>query len=214
MRVSHRGHQFHRGLMFVFLFMAVSLMTQGAAQGEEFNGFERRVGFSISGGYTHTESFGGVPEVTAELQIRIAPQVYAALAVGYLGDTISMHGSSMMDGSPVGFDDHLHRFQVIPITLNLYYAVPVNPKVAAYLTAGGGYYAATYWDIDSQSQGDFGVHLGAGINLKPAQKVDFFVSGMYRFARIDGFREEIHTGPDFSLSLNGFRLQAGMRFRF
>jgi hypothetical protein len=254
MRVSQPGIHFCRGLMFVFLFTTLSLMALRAAQEEEFTGFGRRVGFSLSGGYTHTESFGGVSEFTAEFQIRIAPQIYASLAVGYLGDTIGMHGSGMMDGVPMGFEDHLHRYQVVPFTLNLYYTVPMSPKMGAYLTGGGGYYAATYWDINSQSSGDFGAHLGAGLNIRPTRKVNFFVSGIYRFARIDGFTEVSHPGSidtntggfpvaeglhshsseemyhhdseyditgvgseipsDFSLSLNGFRLQFGMRFRF
>jgi hypothetical protein len=208
--------------MFVFLYITASLMTLGAAQEGEFDGFRRGVGFTLSGGYTHTESFGSVPEFTAEFQFRIAPRVYAAVAVGYLGDTISMHNSGMMVGAPMGFEDHLHRFQVVPITLNVYYSVPISRTVAAYLTAGGGYYAATYWDINTQSEGNFGSHMGAGLNLRPSQRLDLFVAGTYRLARIDGFLEDILPGTvpgvtspsTFSLSLNGFRMQFGMRFRF
>lgn len=216
MRISPHS----QGVMFISLYIAASLMALGAAQEEEFDGFRRGVGLTLSGGYTNTESFGSVPEVTAELQFRIAPRVYAAVSVGYLGDTISTHSRSMM-GAPMGIEDHLHRFQVVPITLNVYYSVPVGPKVAAYLTAGAGYFAATYWDINTQSQGDFGGHMGAGLNFRPSRRLELFTAATYRLARVDGFLEETYPGSmpgiaspsTFSLGLNGYRLQFGMRFR-
>ncbi len=219
---NHRTRLLAGSIFFLLLSVSVSLLALAETGDEGFTGFQRGVGLTLSGGFTNTESFGSVPEFTAELQFRIAPRVYAALAVGYLGDTISMHSSGMMSGAPLGFEDHLHRFQVVPIMLNVYYSVPISPKAAAYLTAGGGYFAATYWDLTTQSQGDFGGHMGAGLNFRPSRRLDVFAAGTYRLARIHGFQEEAHLGTmfgaaspsTFSLNLYGFRMQFGMRFRF
>jgi opacity protein-like surface antigen len=208
-------------LVIVLLFAAANLVAQDEIPGGEFDGFRKGVGFTLSGGYAQTESFGSVPELTAELQFRIAPRVYAAVSVGYLGETIANQSSALRGGAPFGYEDHLHRFQVVPIMLNVYYAVPISPKVAAYVTAGGGYFAATYWDITTQSQGDFGGHVGAGLNFRPSRQVEFFTAGTYRLARIDGFLTVSHPGElpgiatpsPVDFSLNGFRLQFGMRFR-
>ncbi len=209
-------------LLFLLLSVSTNLLAWADYADEPFTGFHRGVGFTLSGGFSQTENYGNVPELTAEVQFHIAPRVYAAVSVGFLGDTIANHSSGTMSGAPLGFDDHLHRFQVVPILLNLYYSVPISPKLAAYLTAGGGYFAATYWDLNTQSQGDFGGHAGAGLNFRPSRRMELFAAGTYRLARIDGFLDEAHlenvpgvaSPSTFSIGLNGFRMQFGMRFRF
>ena len=58
--------------------------------------------------------------------------------------------------------------------------------------------------------------------MRPRALLERSAAGTYRLARIDGFLEEIHPGTvpgialpsTFNFSLNGFRLQFGMRFRF
>ena len=209
----------------LFLFLLSSALSTAAwgqyGQGDP-DGFQRAWRLSLSGGFAQTESYGSVPEVTAELQLRITPRVYASVSVGYLGETISDYGGYTSSGTPMGFEDHLRRFQVVPIMLNVYYSVPVSPRVAAYVNAAAGYFAATYWDINTQSQGDFGGHAGAGLNFRPSRRMEFFVAGTYRMARVGGFVQDVRPGslpaPDgpqqFSIGLDGFRMQFGMRFRF
>ena len=222
MSIKRRTWFFVRIIVVVLMFVSVSLLVMAESGNEDFTGFQRGGGFTLSGGYAQTESFGSVPELTAEFQFQIAPRIYASVSVGYLGDTIANHSSGMMGGVPMGFEDHLHRFQVIPIMMNVYYSVPFGPKVAAYLTAGAGYFAATYWDISTQSQGDFGGHAGAGLNFRTSRRMELFTAATYRLARVDGFLEDAHPGSvpgiaspsSFNLSLNGFRLQFGMRFRY
>jgi opacity protein-like surface antigen len=222
MAIKRRTRFFVKIVMAVLMSVSMSVLAMAESGYEDFTGFQRGVGFTLSGGYTQTESFGSVPELTAEFQFQIAPRIYASVSVGYLGETIANHSRGMMGGAPMGFEDHLHRFQVIPIMMNVYYSVPFGPKAAAYLTAGAGYFAATYWDINTQSQGDFGGHAGAGLNFRPSRRMEFFTAGTYRLARVDGFLEETHPGSvpgiaspsSFNFSLNGFRLQFGMRFRY
>ena len=218
-----RQFRFVVGILFVFL-MASALSTAAWAQygDEAVAGFQRGWRLSFCGGFAQTESYGSVPEVTAELQFRITPRVYASVSVGYLGETISDYGGHRQSGTPMGFEDHLRRFQVVPIMLNVYYSVPVSPRVAAYVNAAAGYFAATYWDLSTQSQGDFGGHAGAGLNFRPSGRMEFFVAGTYRTARIGGFVQDVPPGSlpspdgpqDFSIGLDGFRMQFGMRFRF
>jgi hypothetical protein len=58
--------------------------------------------------------------------------------------------------------------------------------------------------------------------MRPRALLGRGAAGTYRLARIDGFLEDVHpaTVPGvvspstFSLSLNGIRMQFGMRFRF
>jgi hypothetical protein len=222
MTTKRRTGYFIRSLFVLLMSVSVSLPALSGSGNEDVTGFQRAAGFTLSGGYAQTESFGSVPELTAEFQFQIAPRIYASVSVGYLGDTIATHSSTTTTGALMGYEDHLHRFQVVPIMLNVYYSVPISRKLNAYLTAGGGYFAATYWDISTQTQGDFGGHMGAGFNFRPSQRLDLFTAGTYRLARIDGFLQEVPPGTAagivspsaLSFSLDGFRMQFGMRFRF
>jgi opacity protein-like surface antigen len=167
---------------------------------------QTRISLSILGGYGYSESQGGLADLNLEIQFNFSSHVRAGLGVGYLSDSIGMHmdggfggmhGSitgSMSSESNDGFSGHDHSFRVIPITLSLYYVLPVNPSLDIFMLGGGGYYFGSYRDQSTQNQSAFGPHVGLGIDFKIADRIAVVAEGLYRFANLKGFTSELHEG--------------------
>jgi opacity protein-like surface antigen len=167
---------------------------------------QRRVSFSIFGGYAHSESRGGMVDLKTEVQLDLSANIRVGLGVGYLSDFHGMHmdgsfGSmhgGMMGGSNAGFmggfSEHTHNFRIIPLTLSLYYVLPINSKLDVFMQGGGGYYIGNYKDQSDQSQDAFGPHLGMGFDFKVADRITIIAEGNYRFVNLKGFSSELHQG--------------------
>jgi len=250
----------------VFLFLLGTVMIY-AEQGQAVHSSGlNRVNFSLWGGYAHSESRGIMVDVKAEIQFSLTSNIKAGFGIGYLSDSDNMHmggalggmsGGMMgghMGGQTDGFSGENHDFRVIPITLNLYYILPVNNKLGIFMVGGGGYYLSSYRDISTQEENSFGLHAGFGFDLEVADRIKIVAEGNYRFAKLKGFASELHPGfregmegggqeegfwhynhdqgeyhfhgsqedhaqmmvdsPPFNISLNGFSLRAGIKFRF
>lgn len=254
------------GLVSLGLFLLFISEKSFAQPGQEDSSRLRRANFSLSGGYAHSESRNGLVDVKAEIQYSISPAIRAGLSVGYLSDSDNMHmgeniggmsGGMMdgiMDGQMGGFSGHNHNFRVIPLTLSLYYVLPVNPKVDIFMVGGGGYYLSSFNDISRQEKNALGAHVGFGFDLKVADRIMIVAEGIYRFVNLKGFTSELHPGfregmddeehqegfwhyhhhheewhfheehendeqmitdsSNFNISLNGFSLRAGIKFKF
>ncbi len=234
-------------------------------QGVSSSGLSR-VNFSLWGGYAHSESRSGMVDVKAEIQYSLSSYIKAGFGIGYLSDSDNMHmggnigGLSggmmggMMGGRTGGFYDDGHDFRVIPLTLNLYYILPVNHKLDIFMVGGGGYYLSFFRDVSTQERNAFGPHAGFGFDLKIADRIKIVAEGIYRFVNLKGFTSELHPGfregmegeeheegfwhynhgqgeyhfhefhedqaqmmidsPPYNISLNGFSLRVGIKFRF
>jgi len=250
----------------VLLFLLGTVMIYAKqVQGVTSSGLSR-VNFSLWGGYAHSESWGIMVDVKAEIQFSLSSNIKAGFGFGYLSDSDNMHmggnigGISggmmggMMDGHTGGFSGDGHDFRVIPLTLNLYYILPVNHKLDIFMVGGGGYYFSSFRDISTQEENAFGPHAGFGFDLEIADRIKIVAEGIYRFVNLKRFTSELHPGfreamegggheegfwhynhdqgeyhfhgsledqaqmmmdsPPYSISLNGFSLHAGIKFRF
>lgn len=170
----------------------------------------RKVSFAMNGGYSHSESIGSMVDLNIEIQFSLSSNVRVGLSIGYLSGSDSMHMdgnfgsmqggmmSDMMGGMNGdymgGFSEHNHSLRVIPLTLSLYYVLPVNPKLNMFMFGGGGYYIGSYNDQASQNDNVFGPHIGVGIDFKIADRIIVVAEGLYRFANLKGFTSELHEG--------------------
>lgn len=251
-------------LVFLFLLGTVMIYAE-QGQGVLASGLSR-VNFSLWGGYAHSESRGIIVDVKAEIQFSLSSNIRIGFGIGYLSDSDNMHMDgniggmsggmmgSMMGGQTGGFSGDGHNFRVIPLTLSLYYVLPLNHKLNIFMVGGGGYYLSSFRDISTQEENGFGPHVGFGFDLEIADRIKIVAEGIYRFVNLKGFTSELHPGfregmegeeheegfwhynhgqgeyhfheshedqaqmmidsPPYSISLNGFSLRVGIKFRF
>lgn len=190
----------------VFLFLLGSVAGYAKQAQEISSSTVRRVNFSLRGGYAHSETRSGLVDVKAEVQVSISSNIRAGLGVGYLSDSDDTHMSGffggmaggmmggMIGGMSGGFSGHDHQFRVIPLTLSLYYVLPINPRVDIFMLGGGGYYLSSFRDISSQEKNAFGPHAGFGIDFKVTDRIMIGAEGIYRFVNLKGFASELFPG--------------------
>jgi len=126
------------------LFMLNSVTGYGQ-QAQVSSSTLRGLNFFLGGGYAHSESRSGLVDVKAEIQLSLSSTIRAGFGVGYMSDSDNMHMSGNLGGMAGGmmggmtggmsgsFTGHSHQFRVIPFTLSLYYALPLNPQFDLYM---------------------------------------------------------------------------------
>ena len=169
----------------------------------------RPIQFSLGGGYAYSEALGGMTDILAELLVSLSSVFRIGFGLGYITDSDSSHmggnfgqfmgrgmmGSGTMNGDfRGGFASPDHSFRVVPLTVSMYYSIPVLPRLNAYILAGGGYYMGSYRDISTQKNNAFGPHLGLGGEFRIAHRLSVSVEGFYRFVNLQGFSSELHPG--------------------
>jgi len=185
---------------FLFLILHTFALPAGAQyQKKEFS-------LSLSGGYAHSESYGGLSDLKAELQLGMSSSLRTALAIGYMSTSGEMHGrgggrsrmGGMMTGSMMGaergFIGFSQNLKVVPLTLSFYYMLPVSRRANAFMTGGAGYYWSRFRDVSTQEKSAFGFHAGLGFELKLSERVGVVAEGLYRFVKFRGFRSELRPG--------------------
>ena len=185
----------------IFLLLSTTMNYAGPRQRTSSYSISR-VNFSLSGGYAHSESQSGMVDVKAEVQLSVSSSIRIGLGIGYLSDFGGMHmngntggmGGGMMEGMGGDFSEHNHDFKVIPITVSLYYVLPVNHKLDIFMVGGAGYYLSSFRDISTQEKNAFGPYAGFGFDFKMADRVMIVAEGIYRFVNLRGFTNELLPG--------------------
>ncbi len=194
-------HSKSRSLSFIVLgvLFLLSPVMDYAEQGQaaSSSGWSR-VSFSLGGGYAYSERCSGLAGVMTEVLFNLSSNIRVGFGIGYLSDLGNMHMEGMsggMMGSQLGgFSGNSHDFRITPLTLNLYYVLPVSPKLDIFMGGGWGYYMSSFRDISTQERNAFGPHVGFGFDLKVAERVIILVEGLYRFVNLRGFENELHPG--------------------
>jgi hypothetical protein len=199
-----------------FIFMALFLffwggMTMSPLSAGTNRAEERSIYVGLIGGYSHSESQGGMADLRGEFQFSLSPSLKLGLGLGYLGNSGRMSGmgnGGMMQGmmgggtsTAMGFDD---TFRSTPLTLTAYLRKPLSNSAGAILFGGVGYYWSRYRDITVQKKGAFGSYLGLGADLRIARNILFFSEASYRFVTLRGFRPDLHPGTN--LDQQGHRM--------
>jgi hypothetical protein len=202
MRSKHSKSRF---LNFVFLgvLFLLSPVIGYAKQGQAgYPSGRSRISFSLGGGYAHSEICNGLVGAIAEFQFSLSSNVRVGFGIGYLNEMGNMHmfGNSggmsggMMGSQMSGFSGYTHDFRAIPLTLNLYYVLPVSSRLDIFMVGGGGYYMSSFRDISTQEKSAFGSHAGFGFDLEVAERVIILIESLYRFVSLGEFVNELHPG--------------------
>jgi len=108
---------------------------------------------------------------------------------------------SSLEGVTTGTNTSNLDAKAIPVTLGIYYFLPVSPKLRFSIGAGAGYYFArfsrtthrednaSYWlDADfTGSGGELGFQGGIGLEYALSKNVALVIEGFGRFAKVKGF---------------------------
>lgn len=233
-----------------------STIIFAGVEGESYKFSEKRINLTMIGGYAHSEGLGGMADLNLEIQFSLSSYVRTGLGVGYLSGNDDMHISGYFDNMQVemmggmgggmmdGFSGHGHNLKIVPITLSLYYFLPINPKLDIFMLGGWGYYIGSDRDQSTQNESSFGPHVGLGLDFKVSERVEIVAEGFYRFVSLKGFLRKLHEGfregmvgeeydeewhfheeheneqhtlmdvPSFDISLNGISLRVGIKFGF
>lgn len=199
----------------VFIFLMSAVMNYAAPAQSTYPSSQNRLSFTLKGGMAHSKSQGGLIEVDAEILFPLSSFLRIGFGVGYFSDWAGMHmgrgmghmSGGMMGGSRESNSDHSHDFRVIPLTLSLYYTIPVRPYLDIFMVGGAGYYLGSFRDISTQRKNGFGPYAGFGFDFNVADRIVIVTEGIFRFASLKNFTSELHPGfsNDTDEFVEGFR---------
>jgi outer membrane protein W len=105
------------------------------------------------------------------------------------------------------------RLREIPIQASLLFFFLSSRRVQPYVLAGGGYYrvaATTYLpNADTTHENDFGLHAGAGVDVRTGLRTSVFADARYVFLEVDAVKTQF---PDSSA--NFVQVSAGLNVYF
>jgi outer membrane protein W len=179
------------------LVLAVALAA-GGADAQPFA--DPGTGVGALGGISEgSDSAGSSFFATALGLTRLTGAVGVELAAGYRQDRYTGQSS---DGS------HELKVREIPVQLSLLFYLLPNARVQPYLLGGGGFYWVDVQDLGrdgviSVSSSQFGLHVGAGVDVRVATRLSLRADGRYVF---------LDVGAVTSLGEKADYWQAGIGF--
>jgi len=184
----------------ILVFGAVNLQARDSNRMTDF----QRFSLSLGGGFAFAESHQSMVDLISEFQIGLTPRLRIGIGAGYLtglgghgmgqgqrdsnGWTI---GSQMDWGGYSGWgyegQGQSRDFRIVPLSLNLYYFVPVGRRWDVFATGGASFYLGSFHgDSPMQHKNAWGVQAGLGVEYRLAQGLQLVAEGGYRFAEFHG----------------------------
>jgi len=121
---------------------------------------------------------------------RLTGVVGVELAAGYRQERYAGTASEVNDaGQPVEAAHELRVWE-IPVQLSLLFYLLPNARFQPYLLGGGGYYYVHVTDtgpngVASTGSSKFGLHAGAGVDVRVATRLSLRVDARYVFLDVD-----------------------------
>ena len=185
----------------LLIFGAMTVQAQGRSRATDFSRFS----MSLGGGFSSSEDHRGLLNLGAEMQMALSSRLRLGLGVGYLnslrghnGDMdrgYNNQGGGMMNGrqgmgqkesGSFGWNDQMNgpgnQFRVVPVSLNIYYLVPVGRKWNVYAGAGASYNFGSFREGTlNQHKRAMGGQAGLGVEFRLADRLRLVAEGGYRF---------------------------------
>jgi hypothetical protein len=218
----------------------------------EFSDFHR-FSISLGGGYGFSEGHQGMLDLKTELQFGLTSRIRLGLGIGYLNGE-GRHGfygewkdgrEEMMAGLPEQsiseerkdqdgqWRGYRRDFQLLPLSLNVYYDLPLGRRWDIFVNGGGSYYFGSFHGMgERQHKNAWGGQGGLGVEFRLARQIQLVAEGSYRFAEFRGLNKMVPVDStasadstsdidmvkerrDYShMDLNGFGLRLGVKLGF
>jgi hypothetical protein len=80
-------------------------------------------------------------------------------------------------------------FRVLPLSLNVTYALPLGRRLNAFMSAGGSYFFGTFeGPAGHQTENAWGGQAGLGIEYRITPRISLIADGSYRVAEFRGLK--------------------------
>ena len=192
-------------LMFAVTLVLLSAAAFASAQGRDRGPAQefQRFSLSMDGGFGFAEGHHGLLDLRAEFQVGLTRRLRLGLGLGYLND----NGRRGMDGgadqrgmsSWYGFtgagmaDDGL-RARIMPVSLNLYYGLPVGRKWSGFMSGGGSWYHGSFdGPAGDQRKNAWGGQAGLGVEYRVAPRLQLIAEAEYRFVEFERVITQVNT---------------------
>lgn len=187
---------------------SMTVQAEGRSRAADFSRFS----LSLGGGFSSLEDHRGMLNLGAEMQLALSSRLRLGLGVGYLNNLRGHHGDmdrgynnqrgGMMSGrqgmgqrqsGSSGWNDQLNgpgnEFRIVPVSLNLYYLVPVGRKWNVYAGAGASYNFGSFREGSlNQRKRAMGGQAGLGVEFRLADRLRLVAEGGYRFLEFQKLR--------------------------
>ena len=182
------------GVALALLLIAGIAGAQGRDRGLYAQDYHR-LSLSMAGGFGFSESHRGLFDLQTELQYGLTPRLRLGLGFGYMkdrgrqGDRSGRDERSGMQTGFLGGNDFYAGSQnsglearIMPLSLNLYYGLPIGRKWSVFMSGGGSYYFGSFdGPAGDQHKHAWGAQAGLGIEYGIAQSIQLVAEAAYRF---------------------------------
>ncbi len=147
--------------------------------------------------------FGG------DIIVNLTPQIGVGLGIGYLQG--SKTSEVTFANGTTGTMTNKPKIRAVPITMGVFYTLPMNGMMRMVLNAGAGLYIAKYshnWRLEENgywqeftqeaSATGFGFHGGLGFEFDLSPNIAFVLEGQGRYAKFGGFEGKYDFEFDYS----------------
>ena len=141
---------------------------------------------------------------------RLTGVVGVELAAGYRQERYSGVAAEVNDAGQAIEAAHDLRVWEIPVQLTLLFYLLPNARFQPYLLGGGGYYYVNVTDtgpsgVASTGSSKFGLHVGAGVDVRVATRLSIRADARYVFLDIDAVSNLSKTADYWQAGI-GFNL--------
>lgn len=187
------------GVALTLLLIAGIAGAQGRDRGLFAQDYHR-FSLSMAGGFGFLESHRGLLDLQTELQYGLTPRLRLGLGFGYMKDhgrQGDMGGRDQRGGMSSGFMDMSDfnagpqssgvEARIMPLSLNLYYGMPIGRRWSVFMNGGGSYYFGSFaGPAGDQHKRAWGAQAGLGIEYRVAQSIQLVAEAVYRFVEFHG----------------------------
>jgi len=174
---------------------------RGRRGGEDFERFS----ISLGGGFGFSEAYHALADLRSEFQLSFSSRVRLSLGLGYMSDFKGHDRNWDKDGWMMGgrqgqagfrgpVDESqgaVNDFRILPLSLNVYYLVPVGRDWNVFMSGGPSYYFGSFKGAsETQKKDAWGGQAGLGFEFRIAERLRFVAEGGYRFVEFKGLKRQ------------------------
>jgi len=178
--------------LLVLAFTVLATAEFAGAQGRDRSAGPEFARFSLSmdGGFGFAEQRHGLLDVKAEFQVGLSRRVRLGLGLGYLNDEGRRGGDGRFDQGYMLYGDDgagSVRSRIMPVSLNLYYGLPLGRKWTVFMSGGGSWYRGRFENLlGDQRKNAWGGQAGLGVEYRIASSLQLIAQADYRFVEFHG----------------------------